>query len=694
LSVSRIWLQQRGVGSAGQELTGGFWRVDATTGSAETQFLTFNTTTAEQKANPGDYPSDVAIKGSIIFGVFQSQNSYWKLPLVKVKDITVYPTMHGMMTNFQYLDWAYKNPLIVSVWRTDLSQKELVIPFSAGVLKTAGENPGSFATDYPGAVPQTTSQGTGYSFDISFKQIATGELSKVINWYNPSKPTETVKMTLQFTVGGSEYDWNKDLVFITNQNGGPISNNNVFNSYDLSNIDQLLNYQLGNDWSYYHYFFGGGDKFRGYAYDFAGLPVTSDTKAGVMGLFETWDGVTVKPSITNREDSPGPTYSGALCEGYKSDTSAALDWSYQYPGWYVPATGNGEGPSQSGEWWKYRFPLAGTVYNDQETLKPKGLSIVNYLTTAVKAPYRWDGSNNPTKPINLIRENPNYYGAGYSGDCPSGYQVQIPRAARQWYFTLDVSTEAADTVVVSQNYIDAKITNWSVDRATVGAGQTALVNVVIKNTSPFAGAIAQGVNIPPDVASSIAVTGGDGALYFQAGEEKTVTLQIKNTGNLVSDKTVSFTYSLQNDEPRVTDSRTFSLTFQAGLGNPDTTITVTTLSADSNEPIGGLLVKAFYGDTMDLYKSSSTLDGATTLEMGQYRGNVKIEVSDPASRFSTQEKTIVAKAGPNYVVFLMTEGEAKPPIDWWMIIAIVAVVAGVVAVAAVAAKARKKTKTP
>ena len=170
---------------------------------------------------PGSFPAGDAVLGSVTFGIVQSQPPYWHVPLTKIEDITVYPTTYGEYKTGE--DTTHStSPLTVTLWKTDQSQKALIIPFTVGVLKTAGSKLGSLVTDYPGAVLQHSAQGDYYSMSVSFYSVAQMQQPQVITWYNPQDPTQTVTMTLLFTVGGSEFDWTQDYCVVTEQNGGQV----------------------------------------------------------------------------------------------------------------------------------------------------------------------------------------------------------------------------------------------------------------------------------------------------------------------------------------------------------------------------------------------------------------------------------------------------------------------------------------
>ncbi len=439
LAVSRIYLETHGSGGSGEVLRNGNWRILASTDvyGSITQFLTLNDTVAKQYAQGSDYPPDVYIQGSVTIGIFQNQLPYWHIPFYKVEDITVYPKTYGA---FDYSKAGqYVDPKVVSIWRSDLSNKELVIPFSVGILKTAGSKLGSLTTDYPGAIKISTSEGDAWQFQLSYKSIAEAQSPQVITFYNPQDTSQKVKMTLQWTAGGLEYDWPYDWIVITDKDGGNILSNNVFNSYDLSQVETQLNYQLGSSIAYAHYWFGGGSYPGHGETTWMGGQITD----GLAHSLGTWDDGSAAPCWTVHVPNY-PTISQMLYEGYaydttKTNTASGQPCPYEFPGWYVPAPGNTEGTfGVPPDWQSHRLPITAPTINDAQNTIPVGLSVVNYLarSTIIRSP-----TNPDVNKIGLQKVNTNVWGMGAGGtvgDNAPGLGVALPAAARHWVYTLDV----------------------------------------------------------------------------------------------------------------------------------------------------------------------------------------------------------------------------------------------------------------
>ena len=681
LAVSKINLEQHGVAGSDGALKGGDWRITATSGSADSYFLQLNQSTLSQYQST--YPSDVQITGSTTFGAFQTYNPFWYLPVTKVKDVTVYPKISGSYKLNQ--DTAHTvPPMVVTVWQTVPSQMQLQIPFSIGILKTFGSNLGSFTTNYPSAKLESSANGLYYDFSISAESIASGNLTNTIVFTNPNDSHETVKITLQFTVNSAYQFPTEPWVIVTEQNGGEVSNN-VFHYSDLQTILNVLDYSQGNAWSYYHYLYGGGSVFRGHGHTSFGSAAVP--APGVYPL-SSWGDGSVAPIFGPVATPPYGSFYYMIDEGYsypKTDTNQNFD----FPGWYVPSPDNNEGLHLGSDYWNYRLPIAGALHNDLQNTTPTMLSIVDYLTQALTY-------QNQVKPFTLEQikspqgvAGPNYWGYGGQGSCPAGIGVAIPKGARQWLFTLDVSTEAVDSIVVVQNYIDVAITNFNVDRESIGKDQTATVTATLRNNSPFAGSVSVGVNIPASLSYSVTTAGGTGLMHFDASGSAQFTFTITNIGNFVADTgPQTLTLTVTNTEPRVTASKDFQLNFLKGLGVPDTTIKATTQDADTNAVISGLTVQVFYGQTMTESTSSmATQDGSATFDLGVYTGYAKVVVTDNRGMYQDQDKTIgPLTSGSNPVTFAMVLKGTPTTNNWTTLIIVAAVIVIILIAAAILAK--------
>ena len=337
-----------------------------------------------------------------------------------------------------------------------------------------------------------------------------------------------------------------------------------------------------------------------------------------------------------------------------------MSGNYDFPGWYTPASGSPETTALPPPQWEFhRLPVASSTIGDLPSYQPNGgLSIVNYLaTTTPKTGVTKDSA---------IRVNPDVWGQGYGGIVGVGTEglgVQTPLGARSWTFTLDVSTQLVDTIIVNQNYINVQIISLNQDRTDIGAQTSATVTATLKNTSNFPGIIYQNCDLPTQVIGSGEVIGSN-EIRFDANEQKTVTFQVRNTGNLAETQSnVQFLYKLVNTVGATTDERVLTFNFLAGLGQPSTSLTVNCVEDGTNTRINGLLAKIYYGATGNDFQSFNTQDGSVTFDLGLYTGAVTLQISDPIERYESKTLSFNVVSGVNTKTVVFAHGIPETP--WW-----------------------------
>jgi hypothetical protein len=223
--------------------------------------------------------------------------------------------------------------------------------------------------------------------------------------------------------------------------------------------------------------------------------------------------------------------------------------------------------------------------------------------------------------------------------------------------------------------------SFSIDRNTVFAGDSAKVTVTLVNNNSYGGTVSEGFSIPSNVAASCSVTGGEGALYLQAGETQTITLLITNTGNLAQDTLAAFTYHVYNADDDTLFSKTVQLTFKAGLGVPETTLNVTVKDGSTNKPLD-VLVQAYYDVNYEGYRFGDSNDGLVTLDLGTYTGQVLVNASDPQGHYLLQSQLLTVTHGNNaFTIYMVTNSALPTPkannseqICWGLLVVLLAAV--------------------
>jgi len=666
LSVDRIWLYERGVGSEGEELQGGVWRVTATTSDTKIQYLHLNDQTMEANQQySGDFPSDVDVNGMIYVKVSQPYNPYWIIPITDLGTIEVVPEMQGIHIVDGATGGVAADSVKVRLWSLNLAQKKVIIPFEVVAAKTLGENSGYLKTDDSRAKEVIDAEGyQAYQFEISQSDIVDGQLSQ-IPFYNPLDTSETMKFTLQWVFGDyDKYSWNENLLFVTAEDVEDVTPRTeiTFLASNEQAIKSQLSWQSGNDWSFCRYWYGGGNVFKG----------SSQKAIGSLFTGTIIDGIPGKSQGLVRAPPPSATLEH-LAEGFKSRTTTQID-IFEYPGWYTPNKHAVEVPDnweEPNDWMYWRRPLTPNVLSDTAS-NPEGLSILNYLASSVKAPVT--GLVHTPFP----NRNPDVWGEGVGGyiGTEGRIAVLLPTAARKWLFTLDVSTQLADTVVVLQDYIDVSIvTPLSFDQTTLSSGETATGTVKLKNNSPFSGVVSVKIDSPNNLKYTTTISGTGSALSFGAGEEKLLNIQVTNTGLLDEQETGTFKLTVTNQEPRETASQSFTMTFKPGLGVPNSLLAVTTKDADSGAKISGITLNARWGVDNEHSRSATTSNGEATLDLDKFEGPVTVVAKDYTDTYESEETVVQVEPGTSTLTFHLIKKTTPggSGLDWSLVVLVLGV---------------------
>ena len=665
LSVDRIWLEQRGFDGGDGELQDGVWRILATTSDSNVQFLRLN---QEGMESFGEFPSDVNVNGEIYVTVSQKQSPYWVIPITNLGIVEVTPEMKASKLGItEPTGDVLADSVSVNLWDLNLAEKTVVIPFEVTATKVKGENISPLTTDDERATKIIMEDGEAYLFSFSQSDIIDGDSDAII-FYNPLDVTETMKLNLLWSFGDYDrYGWNDNLLFITTPDGGSTlapTTEMTFLAANEPSIRQQLNWQSGNDWTFNRYWYGGGNTFKG----------TTVTYSVVDGNKEH-TGVIIEQSGKSIAKLQPEGYNDRylLTEGYVHPNYLSggprETGIYEYAGWYTPSPNAveliGNAPS---DWDDWRFPLSPNI-NSNPTTTPDGLSILNYLASSKVAPVT-GYSHTP-----FARQDPDVWGYGAGGNIGVGGKIGVvlPPTARSWLFTLDVSTQLADTVVVQENYVNVDdIEPIIFDRYVLSASETAYGSVTLKNLSPWGGRASVSVTAPSNLINTVQIAGG-GSYWFDIGEEKIINFQITNTGLLDEEQTGTFTFSVVNEQPYETAHDTFVMTFKPGIGVPDSTLSVTVVDADSGAKIGGITIKAVYG-VDDLSKTVTTdVAGECSLEFGKYTGLVALTAVDYQSRYESEEQTVQVQSGDTSATFHLIKlgsGEGDGGIDWEFMLAV------------------------
>ena len=106
------------------------------------------------------------------------------------------------------------------------------------------------------------------------------------------------------------------------------------------------------------------------------------------------------------------------------------------------------------------------------------------------------------------------------------------------------------------------IEDFSVSRASLQPGETAYVNVRLKNLLTTNNTLTHQIELQPDLGTSVSILGA-GIVTLYPNEERSFTIQVRNNGALTASKDVSLVYKAQSGLD--TKTRQFELVFAAGI---------------------------------------------------------------------------------------------------------------------------------
>jgi hypothetical protein len=253
-----------------------------------------------------------------------------------------------------------------------------------------------------------------------------------------------------------------------------------------------------------------------------------------------------------------------------------------------------------------------------------------------------------------------------------------------WLYTVDISTDVADTYVWQPSYQTGVITDahWQSGETTphipVASSNTILVTV--SNTGNAPGGFILKFATNPANAPTVIPDTSTGAIT--PGQPKQVPVQVTNLGG-TQDVSTSITISLFNDNYEDQHS---SVTVQCVLsagGGQNTYLTV--LTKDGALAVSGIQVTIRYGVNS---QSEPTTGGLKTFNLGMYTGPVTISTPETDMYFGTADSTTVHSGSNSFTVTLTKKGEGEIP--WtWIVVGFVIVVMAVAVVALT-----KKRKPP
>jgi hypothetical protein len=239
-----------------------------------------------------------------------------------------------------------------------------------------------------------------------------------------------------------------------------------------------------------------------------------------------------------------------------------------------------------------------------------------------------------------------------------------------WLYTVDISTELADTYVWRPSYTTGAIQSavWvsgqSVPHIPVGGSDT--MNIAVKNTGTYTGGFTLKFAKDP---SNAPLSVMDTSFALTAGETKTVSVPVSNLGTTVEINT-KITASLwnSNNEHQGNDFTLECILSPSGGAN--TFLTVVTQNKD-NLYVSGISVTVVFGTQS---KHDYTSNGAVTFDLGLYVGPVTVSTAETDVYLST-EATLAVNTGSNTDTITLTKKSELAQYTLLIIIVVLAITA-------------------
>jgi len=663
--VSEITLAKIGAPRDG-EYKGAVWRIYGSTLDSEVYVVTFNQTLVEL-VNASAIPEDVMITSQIKIKIWQDSNDppYWVVPFKKIntEPICVVPRTYGLYREYGTWGAAYDfqikdkyAELYVDVYELDIDKAELHVPFYVSVWKE-GEGRLEPEGDF-----KFFEDRQAYRIDLSEKEIVVGKASREVIFENPKNDEEWLKLTLQYTIGAPEYltkpfsDIGGVMIIEPVGGGEQMGVQNTFRyNYEELRKTFLIGWQPENynPWAYYFYWMS--DPYDREGSVFKGNTAYFDYMGGYIqhhyGSTETWKNefnqTIVKPVVW--WNTAVGRYSRFLCEGYLAFDDTSKEDGVQptkiddYPGWRHPKEG------EIDKWYAKLLPVQPELYFSNWNVTPYILSLCDYIATdKVDVPVEavidaldpdkcHSVFESKEKPYLRRIESLNPYCDLYAGGIPGKdmYVAQIPTQARSWVYTLDISSELADAIVVVEKYLDVRIENFEgPDVDTVQPGGSAVVTMDLVNKLDIKGGVQLIVKCDKPIPFEVS---GAGYLTFAPNETKEdYQVIIKNSFSsaITEEVTGKFTLYVWNGE-KITSSVEFTLTFLPGAGLPNTGIAVKCIDKYSKSSISSVSITVLYGKNFGEVKYGITgRDGVALITLDSpYEGSVKILANDNYGRY-------------------------------------------------------------
>lgn len=491
ISISRVSIDPQGgyEDSSTHEWRGSFWVITATVDTLES-YLLFNATTSTL-SGLNSVEDKTIVPTSTIKITVRPRQPYWEIPLVS-KTYMVYPKTNGT-------DLAYWRPDKLT-YKSQNSVPELNIT----VLETSPNDVWGLYTPF-----DVTVEKEGHN---SFKQTVqfnkTGGTDTIVV-SNPADNSESLMIQDlgKLRTGLEEPRWNEALII-----GKSLvfeKNNELIHAIEYPSWPDELTPNVDENFALY--WFGGGNYYK-----------SGENKV------KCWDDEKSSPKHVSAKSLWDFDYESIVEEG-------------DFPGSHRLPDTTGLGGIVT---WKHVEPIAASIFENNTSTTPNGLSLVAYLK-----------QNFPTSLLDLDQ----LYGQDWAITGDSKLRIDAPSFSSSSLITLKISSELADSVVYQPPiaYGRCEQAYWNSTKTTsctVTEGDTAILKV--KQFSSKSSKITVTPSVPSDIPISISPI-MDGAILDPDSTHDFI-FQVRNLG-AETERDTCVTFTIKNELGTVTDTQTLAL---------------------------------------------------------------------------------------------------------------------------------------
>jgi hypothetical protein len=122
-------------------------------------------------------------------------------------------------------------------------------------------------------------------------------------------------------------------------------------------------------------------------------------------------------------------------------------------------------------------------------------------------------------------------------------------------------------------------------------------------------------------------------------------------------------------------------------------LVVNTLIKGTNEPVNGLKVSVYYGQTGALSQTLDTSGGVAQFDLALETGACTLKITDPAGRYADQADYFnIAQGANSKTYYFSTENPATNTLPWELIIIIAIVAVALIGVGGIAYYIKKRRR--